>query len=165
MIASSSGKTNRISPRVVMLVSLGIVGIAIIAGLWLAFGRNARGPEPTPLAVHEKSDLSPGLPQPLYDFDVTQFKAMFLINSIDLQNRTMSLSYIYPAKWQDDVITSKIACDAAHTALYMNTPGVLASSTKPWYEEPRIKQGGIMQAICSDEFCKTITQYCEFVIE
>ncbi len=145
-----------------------IIGIGV--GAWIAYQNISRYLEDKKfgetLAVRPVSEMPADLPaDSFYDYDVRQYKAMFTIQSIDIKNSTMQLQFVYPFKWQGNTISANVACDKAHTALYMNKLGFLASSTTAWQEEKRITAGGVMQAICADQYCRTITQYCEFIID
>ena len=97
-----------------------------------------------------------------YDYDPTEYKAMFVIVGVDASSKTMNLKFILPSKLRNNIITSRVACGRGDTWIFTSQDNVLVPADKTVYEETRIKPGvTIMQAKCSDQYCRTIKRYCE----
>ncbi len=102
----------------------------------------------------------------VYDYDTSEHKAMFVVRGMDKESKTMRLSYIFPAKWRGNEITSDVTCSRGNTKLYYGSGKPLVPAEKTVYEEERIQPGEtIMQAICVDPYCRQIRKYCELWVK
>lgn len=113
------------------------------------------------------NDLTGSVPnKAVNDYDPSEHKAMFVVRGMDKESKTMRLSYIFPAKWRGNEITSTVTCSRGNTKLYYGSGKPLVPAEKTVYEEERVKPGEtIMQAICADPYCRQIRKYCELWVK
>jgi hypothetical protein len=119
------------------------------------------------LTIKQPSEMPAGMPvKSFYDYDPTVYNAMFTVESVNAANKTMNLRFIYPFKFKDNVITSKVDCALADTRNFLTKSDDLVMADQTVYEEKRIVPGqSVMQAKCDDKYCRVITKYCELWVK
>jgi hypothetical protein len=115
------------------------------------------------LKITELKDAPVGVPVGgFYDYDTTEHKAMFVIKAVDPTNHSIRLQFIFPTKLQRNEIASRVTCSKSKTKIYYGSGDQLFDAERSVYEETRIVPGEtVMQAICADKYCRSISKYCE----
>ena len=115
------------------------------------------------LKIMEPKEMPVGVPvQGFYDYDPTEHKAMFTIQAVDANSKTMRLKFVFPFKLQGNEIEARVTCSKDNTKVYYGAGDQLVSAKRSVYEETRVVPGEtVMQAICADKYCRSIHKYCE----
>ena len=142
----------------VLAVGMGVLGVKIYQNNQASrdeeFAKTLKINEPEGVAGVQKNGN--------YEYDTTEYKAMFVIEAMDANRTTMSLKFIFPSKLRDNIITSKVTCGRGETWIFSSQDDIVVSAEKTVYEEERIIPGKtIMQGKCSDQYCRAIRKYCE----
>jgi len=143
----------------VLAVGMGVLGVKIY--------QNNQAKQDSEFAatlkINEPEGVATGASQGgNHDYDTTEYKAMFVIEGVDANSKTMSLKFIFPSKLRDNIITSKVACGRGETWIFSSQDDIVVPAEKTVYEEERIIPGKtIMQGKCSDQYCRAIRKYCE----
>ena len=151
------------------LVVIGLLTVVLVAGmsvLGMKIYQNNQASRDEEFAktlkINEPGGVTGVQKNGNYDYDTTEYKAMFVIQAVDASSKTMSLKFVLPSKLRDNIITSKVTCGRGKTWIFNSQDNVVVPADKTVYEEGRIKPGAtIMQGKCSDQYCRTISKYCE----
>ena len=151
------------------LVVIGLLTVVLVAGmsaLGMKIYQNNQASRDEEFAktlkINEPGGVTGVQKNGNYNYDTTEYKAMFVIEGVDANSKTMSLKFIFPSKLRDNIITSKVACGRGETWIFSSQDDIVVPAEKTVYEEERIIPGKtIMQGKCSDQYCRAIRRYCE----
>lgn len=103
-------------------------------------------------------------PAELFDFDVTQQKAVFGIVSSNPDKKTMILRFAFPFVRRDKVIEASISCSIKNSTIITFDPLTQATeiseAQKPLYELA-VPGADSLQGVCADNECSSIVGECE----